>query len=446
MTDLSHLDLGLDEIDSQLEAPVSSGPPFEFICGPAGTGKTFQAQQRAESDPTCLLAATTGIAAVNLGDGTTINALLGYFDTASLRTNYEDGYLRTRLGKLYRLGMRRILLDEVSMMDGLQLTMITRSLDELNTDLSQDGGRMGLTLIGDFAQLPPVKAPYAFESDEWDRYAQHTTTLDRIWRQEDPDFIQALRQVRCGEGLKALDYFEPHLKPETDTHFDGTLIVAKNVTVDRHNRLRLDELKGTPARFEADRSGKQRGDWKNIPDVLALKPGALVMLLANEKMNPLDPTCLDFAYVNGDLAEVVDCDVTEQQVTVTLKRNGLQYTLSPIVRYNLIPLVPGRVKELKEANQEHNVWRDRSGKAKFEITGWVSYLPVRLAWASTVHKSQGLSFDTVQVNMKDPFYQQPSMLYVALSRARTIQGLRLVGTAQQFAGRCQVNTKVREWL
>jgi len=435
--------VGLDEEITSSVPEIDGGPVFEFICGPAGTGKTFQAQRRAEADPNCILCATTGIAAVNLGAGTTINALLGYFDTESLMASYEEGYLLTRLGKLYRMGVRRILLDEVSMMDGKQLTILTRSLDEMNATRSE--GPMGLTLIGDFAQLPPVKAPFAFESDEWDRYAEHTTTLTKIWRQEDVEFIEALQQVRSGQGLKALEYFEPHLRDTTMPHFDGAMVVAKNVTVDRHNRLRLDELDGTVQHFKSTRSGKLRGDWKNIPDDLHLKDGALVMLLANAKEDPMDPDCLEFRYVNGDLATILECDPINEIVTVDLKRGGT-VEVPYIVRHNLIPLVPGRIKELKEAGQEHNIWRDRQGKAKYEIVGWVSYLPCRLAWATTVHKSQGLSFDSVQVAMKDPFYMQPSMLYVALSRARTREGLRLVGTAQQFAARCQVNTKVRAWL
>ena len=436
---------GLDEEITTSVPLTPEGPTFEFVCGPAGTGKTFQAQRRAENDPSCILAATTGIAAVNLGAGTTINALLGYFDTDSLQASYEEGYLLTRLGKLYHMGVRRIILDEVSMLDGKQLTILTRAVDEMNE--TRNEGPMGITLVGDFAQLPPVKAPFAFESDEWARYAEHTTTLTKIWRQDDAAFIQALQQVRCGNGLAALDYFEPHLRDQTLPHFDGAMVVAKNVTVDRHNRLRLDELDGAVQHFKSERSGKLRGDWKNIPDDLHLKDGALIMLLANAKEDPLDPNCLEFRYVNGDLATVVACDPVNKQVTVRLKRDETSEVIVPyIVRHNLIPLVPGRIKALKDAGQEHNIWRDRSGKAKFEIVGWVSYLPCRLAWATTVHKSQGLSFDSVQVAMKDPFYMQPSMLYVALSRARTMDGLRLVGTAQQFSARCQVNTKVREWL
>ncbi len=439
--------VGLDEEIISAVPERDAGPTFEFICGPAGTGKTFRAQRRAEADPSCILAATTGIAAVNLGEGTTINALLGYFDTESLRASYEEGYLLLRLGKLYHMGIRRIILDEVSMMDGLQLTMISRCLDEMNETRSDEP--MGLTLVGDFAQLPPVKAPFAFESDEWARYAAHTTTLTKIWRQEDADFIDALQQVRAGQGLRALDYFEPHLQPATLAHFDGAMVVAKNVTVDRHNRLRLDELDGPVAHFLSKRSGKLRGDWKNVPDDLQLKVGALVMILRNQKMDDQDPDCLEFQYVNGDLATVTDCHPSEKgsegDIEVALHRGGT-VTVPYIVRHNLIPLVPGRTKWLKEHDQAHNVWRDKRGTPKFEIVGWVSYLPVRLAWATTVHKSQGLSFDRVQVNMKDPFYMQPSMLYVALSRARTREGLRLVGTAQQFSARCQVNTKVREWL
>ncbi len=434
---------GMDEEITSVVHERDEGPTFEFICGPAGTGKTFQAQRRAEADPGCILAATTGIAAVNLGEGTTINALLGYFDTESLRASYTEGYLLTRLGKLYHMGIRRIILDEVSMMDGKQLTILTRALDEMNETRSAEP--MGLTLVGDFAQLPPVKAPYAFESDEWPRYAEHTTTLSKIWRQDDLEFIEALQNVRCGQGLKALEYFEPHLRETALPHFDGAMVVAKNVTVDRHNRLRLDELDAELQHFKSQRSGKLRGDWKNIPDDLHLKNGALVMLLANQKTEPLDPDCLEFAYVNGDLATVVECNTDASYIVVELKRGGTA-TIAYMVRHNLIPLVPGRVKWLKENGQEHNVWRDKRGKPKFEIIGWVSYMPVRLAWATTVHKSQGLSFDAVQVNMKDPFYMQPSMLYVALSRARTREGLRLVGTAQQFSARCQVNTKVREWL
>jgi ATP-dependent DNA helicase PIF1 len=439
---------GLDEEVTSAPILTREGPLFEFICGPAGTGKTFQAAERAARDQSCVLAATTGIAAVNLGEGTTINALLGYFDTSSLVQSYDEGYLLVRLNRLQRMGVRRIILDEVSMMDGKQLTIIARTIDELNESRDHDPADvMGLTLVGDFAQLPPVKAPYAFESDEWERFAEHTTTLTKIWRQDDADFIHALQAVRRGAGLEALDYFEPHLKPENRPHFDGAFVVAKNVTVDRHNGLRLDELPGARARFTSERWGKQRGDWKNIPEVLSLKDGALVMLLANKRIDTEDDEpSLDFEYVNGDLATIVACHPEQHCIEVKLQRGGSTHLVYYIQRENLKPLEPGRIQALKNEGKADLIWRDRSGRAKFEIIGTVNYLPVRLAWATTVHKSQGLSFDNVQVNMKDPFYMQPSMLYVALSRARTMEGLRLVGTAQQFSARCQVNTKVRQWL
>ena len=111
---------------SYTELQITSN--FSFLRGPAGTGKTWLARRMVKEYPGTLLCATTGIAAVNLGEGTTINAALGYFDTASLIEAYTSGFLTSRLGKLWRSGVRRILLDEVSMMDAEQLTVLTRAL------------------------------------------------------------------------------------------------------------------------------------------------------------------------------------------------------------------------------------------------------------------------------------------------------------------------------
>jgi ATP-dependent exoDNAse (exonuclease V) alpha subunit len=101
-----------------------------------------------------------------------------------------------------------------------------------------------------------------------------------------------------------------------------------------------------------------------------------------------------------------------------------------IVTYNL--------KELKKATGKK--------KPKWEIEGTVTYMPLRLAYGTTVHKSQGLTMDRVQVLITDDFFSAPGMLYVALSRARSLEGLRIVGTERMFVGRCGVDEKVRRWL
>lgn len=105
-----------------------------------------------------------------------------------------------------------------------------------------------------------------------------------------------------------------------------------------------------------------------------------------------------------------------------------------------VPLTKKRRETLIEEHAEYRI------DGKYEIVGEITYLPLRLAWATTVHKSQGLTLDRCQINIGDSFFKYPGMLFVALSRARTLEGLRLVGTPQQFAQRCTVNPVVRPWL
>lgn len=460
---------------------------FEYICGTAGVGKTQLAKRIAQLYRGTELAATTGIASVNLGEGTTINALLKYFNADSLRENYTDGRLHTILRHLRNTGVRRIVLDEVSMLDGRSLTYMVRAIREVNegkhqqddmrvgddagdegdqgdqqaVDLTGDN-QIGLTLVGDFGQLPPVpdedpktgrKIPvqFAFESAEWGAFAPHITKLTKIWRQDAQDFISALHAVRRGD-RRALDFFTPDRFVEsTDDNFQGSTIFAKNDAVDRYNQLRLDELHTTPIFYQTERTGKQRGDWKQIPDRLTLKEGALSMILANRRMFDEETRAKgQMIYANGDLCTVLPQDGAPGWL-VKLHRNNRIVRVLPIIRANTIPLEPGRRKELialyGRENLHLHIPTDINGvEEKKEIIGTVLYMPLRCAYGCTVHKTQGLTLDQVQVNIRDPFFQQPGMLFVALSRARTAEGLRIVGTPDGFAQRCTVNPRVVPWL
>ena len=164
------------DADARAEASVLS-TAFNYVAGAAGSGKTFLMKSIADRHPGLLLLATTGVAAINLG-GTTVNAALSYFDTKSLQDSYINGFLAAKLGKLWKAGVRRLILDEVSMLDADQLTYLVKGIEEVNgrgyvlaerDDDDATPPEMGLTLVGDFAQLSPVKAPYAFESSEWGR-------------------------------------------------------------------------------------------------------------------------------------------------------------------------------------------------------------------------------------------------------------------------------------
>jgi ATP-dependent DNA helicase PIF1 len=458
-------DLTTLEIPATLTAPKSS-----WMLGAAGTGKTTLARAMVAQRPGTILAATTGIAAINLGEGTTINALLKYFDTESLGEAARYGQLQMTLRKLYfRGGIRHIVLDEVSMLDAKQLTLITLALREFAGDdydvleadpTMQDAIEemeasgevfegIKLTVAGDFAQLPPVKAPFAFESPVWEAYAAHRHTLTRVYRQDEADFREALDACRRGVVEPVVEFFRHRLVTTTDEAFDGSTIMATNEAVARFNALRMVELSTKAVTYTARRWGTQRGDWKQMPDQVGVKVGALVMILANEREIGVDGMPGALIYANGDLGTVVEAVPPVEPGTpcagrlyVQLRRNDRVVEVEWVTRKNEVPLEPGRKKELRALGQEELITED----GRREIIGTVEYLPVRVAYATTVHKSQGLSLDAVQIATREGFFTTPGMLYVALSRCRTAAGLRLIGTVDGLRARVTTHPKIRPWV
>lgn len=411
-------------------ARLTAGP-FSFLTGPAGCGKTYLARQWATRDPGCLICATTGIAAVNLGDAVTLNATLKYFDTASLEESFIAGWLQGRMRRLRGSGVTRYLIDECSMLDARQLDLLVDAIEELNSDAAVDMGHepaVGLTLIGDFLQLPPVKAKYCFDSARWDRFEPHIVVLTEVRRQADPHFIAALRAVRVGDAAAALPLLASRILPVVDSQFEGTTILAKNAQVDRFNRLRHESLRGSLTRFTAKITGEPLKEWeRNIPLAVGLKQGALVMILANRYDGIGDTQAL--LYANGDLGTFVDGDDAKGTAQVQLQRTGEIVTVVKNVRQNLKPTgAKGKKKD------------------RYQVLGEISYMPLRLAYASTVHKSQGLTLDQVQVDVGDPFFRSPAMVYVALSRARSLEGLRIIGNGELLRARCTVAEEVRRWI
>lgn len=433
--------------DGTLTSPTLqalAASPFSALLGSAGTGKTYLLKQwlREAELGTLTMVATTGIAAVNLGDATTINALLKYFDTHSLTELYTAGMLTMRLKKLRRAGLRRIILDELSMLDGNQLTVLVRAIDECNgegydfdelAEADKDLPPLGLTVCGDWCQLPPVKAPFAFESPEWGRFS--IQKLTKVWRQTDDRFVEALQAARRGDGAAAVEALEPCFTDHTDPHFEGPTLLATNEAVDRYNRLRMDHLDGREHSFRAVRDGEQRPEWKkNIPDLLTLKEGCLVMVLANR----YDHEEERYLYVNGDLGTFEG--VEDGGALVTLQRTNQTERVGLLTREVTEPLEPGERKQLKAEGLGDRI------REKAKVTGSITYMPLRVSYATSIHKSQGLSLDAVQVNLREPFMASPGMVYVALSRARTLEGLRLIGTPKTLVARCTVSEKVRGWI
>jgi ATP-dependent DNA helicase PIF1 len=448
-------DIHIDEDDDLLDVPSEETIDFdrpipcEFLTGNAGTGKTFQTLALHEQDPSyAWLTATTGIAAVNLG-ATTVHSALRYSDTDSLRDLYISGRL-TRILHEIALKKHRLLVEEASMIDARQLDIWYRGVVEVNRyrDVKVP---FGLTLVGDFGQLPPVRAPWAFEASCWPEFASRTTRLTKVWRQDSGPFLDALNAARVGNGGLAAEILTSigiTWHTSTNQEFDGTTILSRNQQVNRYNDLAMDRVPGPRIIVAARRWGKQRSEWGEnqkthewgIPERAELKVGAYVMILSNAP---------DFSWVNGDCGHIVAFE--SSAFHIHLKRTDEVVEIRRIVRgveqYSK-PEDPytGRKIHKLEDRGEFIPEPHYRGWVRRYVLGQVEFFPIKLAYASTVHKSQGLSLDIVQIDFRDQFFREPAMLYVALSRCRTWQGLRLVGMREVFARQCRSNPRVREWL
>ena len=463
--------------------------PIRALLGPAGTGKTHQIQQKLLRSPKWgKLCATTGIAALNLGSAggegvITLQSTLGYFDTASLRENYQHGKLRRVLVSLAS-EYRNLVIDECSMLDAETFDILVDCLDGVNANISEDHGEkpMGLWLVGDFLQLPPVEGGYCFEAKNWHRV--QVVKLTEIKRQSDPVFQTILQSAREGEGDEvAKGLVEAGCITSTlNQSPEITTLYAVNKMVDERNDAMFRQLCAKPGvirgAIPSSRWGKQRKEWKNIPESLALAVGAYVMVLSNDTK--------DWYYANGDCGTVEGFRCNDAGATVAarikLKRTGKAVEIGRIMRRCFqketppgfdIPDYPS-AKEWRKTQEDLGV-ESADWKALYEnflisltmrmrgaravptdpyydfleekwVLGELVYAPLRLAWATTTHKSQGLTLDSVQIVLNHKFFGSPNMLYVALSRCRTLEGMKVIGTAADVRKYCNTSGKLKRWF
>jgi ATP-dependent DNA helicase PIF1 len=443
-----------DDLDQTQAAPIDRETPCQLRTGRAGTGKTYQILELVRDDPSYgLLTSTTGVSAVNMG-AITLNSTLKYFDTSSMRDSFLAGHLSRILHQI-AIEYSWLIVDEVSMMDGEQLDILYRGVEEANryADIHRP---LGILLVGDFAQLPPVRAKWAFEASCWERFAANTTRLEKVWRQDQGPFLDALNLARAGRGVEAAEVLSAAgARWETQVHaeFEGTTILPKNKMVNRYNELALDRVAGREFTVSSRRWGQQRSEWGEnrmthewgIPPSLRLRVGAYVTIKANAS---------DFSVVNGDCGHIVAyVPATEhdaEHLIVHLIRTGQEINVYKLVRgveSSERPDVWSGMPVPKDQDDGEYIPKPHyRGRVRRYVLGQVEYFPVALAYASTVHRSQSLTLDRVQVDYRDNFFSSPAMLYTALSRCRTLEGLRLVGQPERFASACKIDPKVREYL
>lgn len=419
------------EIDPEVYKQLQE--PFAFVTGKAGSGKSTCIRLMAELDPKYIeLTSTTGISAINLG-GRTINSVLSYYNTKSLENNYHNGKLQWKLRNI-RTVKRVLGIEEISMMDALQLDLICAAVDEINND--RIGNQLGIHIIGDLCQLEPVKADFCFKSQYWNRFEKNTVHLKKIWRQTDENFIKAMNYAREGNGnacVAQLIDCGVQFKTELDNNFEGTTLISMNLAVDSFNDRRLKQIISPMIRTVSNKSGLQLKEWeKLVPTELRLKIGAYVTILSNDVPN--------FNYVNGDGAYIEAYDQKTDKFTVKLVRNNNVVKIGRIRRDNLSDKSP------QTNNFSYGFTPFVDAKTGQWVIGVISYHPLRLGYASSIHRSQGLTLDKVQIDTRDSFFAFPAIGYVSISRARTSEGLVIVGKPEDVAKKIRTNPEVRKFI
>lgn len=372
-----------------------------LLTGAAGAGKTYLLNQfirRARGDgKSVAVTATTGLAATHLS-GATIHAWSGMGVREGL-----DGMFFTKLSKQRAELITKadvLIIDEISMLHDFRLDMIEEIARTLRGGDRPFGG-LQVILCGDFFQLPPVnradsrQGSFVTMSNVWQNNGFEVLYLEEQFRQSDDELYHGiLNGIRAGQLTRSqLDALQARGQAIADPFTPRTRLLTTNVDVDGINHQHLDALEEDEYEFEMETSGgKQYVEQLKksclAPEILRLKRGAVVMTIKNSQ---------DKKYVNGSLGVIEDFEPGSDYPVIKLT-NGREITVKP------------------------ESWELVDGDKR---RATLTQLPLRLAWAITVHKSQGMTLDSAQIDLSRAFVE--GMGYVALSRVRGLKDLILDG-------------------
>ncbi len=370
-----------------------------FLTGEPGAGKTYVINQYIAwleaAGINVAITASTGIAATHIG-GMTIHAWSGVGIKDSL-SQYDIDQIISREKIAKRMEKAQVLvIDEISMLDGGVLEMVDRVCKAARQKMEPFGG-LQVIFVGDFFQLPPITRPgdelrYAFESRTWEDARPLICYLTDQYRQEDEMLLSLLQSIRKNDVDEAHFTLLSEQKDIGYPDIEPTRLYTHNADVDAVNMQQLKALKGPVRKFTMAGQGNkqmQEGLAKNClsPECLELKEEAMVMCTKNN---------FEAGYVNGTLARVVGFDDEGMPIIETTEKRRI--TMKPTSW------------EMAE-----------DGK----VLASVEQIPLRLAWAITVHKSQGMSLDAAEIDLSKAFVFGQG--YVALSRVRTLMGLKMLG-------------------
>lgn len=376
-----------------------------LLTGPAGAGKTFVLNQfirLAKRDGKHVsVTATTGLAATHLG-GTTIHAWSGIGVLDSLPPGFKDHLSKGRVEIIEKTDV--LIIDEISMLHDYRLDMVDQVCRLVRKQPDLPFGGIQVIMSGDFFQLPPVNrgearaGSFVVNSQVWRELDPVICYLGEQHRQDDETLLDILNALRGGELRRhhaELLLERVGVAPD-DPEAPLTELHTVNIDVDTLNERRLEELDGDEVSYEQSTTGSENY-VENLqrsvlaPPILRLKQGALVMAVKNSP---------ERKYANGSLGVVIGFE--------------------PATDYPIVEFTGGRVVSMLP-----DTWELRDGDKK---RASITQIPLRLAWAITVHKSQGMTLDAARIDLRKAFVE--GMGYVALSRVKNLRNLYLTGINQ----------------
>ncbi len=395
-----------------------------FITGKAGTGKsTFLHFLSQNSRKNVVIAAYTGIAAINVG-GTTLNSLFMLpFRPLLPRDEEITKFSKWNPRRSIIANMDTLIIDEVSMVRADVLEAVDHSLRINGGDPCRPFGGKQVILIGDVFQLPPVvksdnptewqifeevyKTPYFFSAPSFKMTKFEFVEFTKIHRQSDEDFKEILNKIRIGnvddDDLMPINKrVYPNYEPR-DKDYVLTLVTTNRLAGDINDR-KLNEIKEPEFTYKAEITGEFGKDKFPTDEILKLKAGAQIIFIRNDTTVEKSTKDNKRRWVNGTIAKIQS--LKEDEIEVAFE--------------------DGSSSKISRETWNNNVykWNRMERKIVTETVGTFSQFPIKLSWAITIHKSQGLTFDKMVLNMGSGAFTH-GQTYVALSRSRSLAGLAL---------------------